>query len=1045
MIQDARRRFLFTPCKTKADLKKWIQIYLGIDYPDGRVDVESTSDPMSLIWEIYESGLSGKIELGRILAYAARDTFKCVEKGTKLLSKTRGLVPIENVTLGETIWSGWNWQPVTDWIHEGIKDAVEMKLKDGRALTVSPVHRVWTWSPNKMPDWKKVSELDIDSDLVMVDAGITSESTRIGSPEYKTGYVLGILAGDGCTTIMDTYGRVCVTASDPVVKDAWTEFCIETCGRPPRPPRPERPFDYWIEAKEVRARLAEFGVTTAYSNAKLVPKFAQTSKSAMAGFLSGLLDTDGSVNKRNNIEIALTSRAMLETCLYMLNALGVNAYLYDNPRLYGIQNHKVHKLVIKSREFDKLATAGVKISAHKANVAIQTKGKDTHDTIPYSFLEPLLKTLPNDGGRWKTSKILKPKVSSKYPTVSRQKLSALLDWASGHGYLSSTELEKWRFIANHKWVKLASLTQRVADFYDLTVANDHSYWSNGIVSHNTLGAAVLEVLALLHMNRTVAHMAAIESQAKKSQQYVKKFFRRPYLRDFVTQENERELHISRHYDPVTKLNFTEDEIEILPPNVRNRLEHLSTYIVIVIATKAGANGQHASLFVCDEIEVVADPEAYEEAKFIPTLDAEGRDPITLLTSTRKWSIGLVQKEIDEAEKSGLKILHWNIIDCTEKCPTTRHHPEKVKLPIYVSEKKVKAISEAEYSALNEVQQQDFAKHEGYDGCLNNCKIFAACKGALVNQTCNSPLLKSISHVTKLFAASSPEKANAQLRCRKPSKEGMIYPNLESDTHKKTAAQMMKMITGEEAPENLTKEQLISKAQELGLKFVTGMDHGFSHNFAVCTGFIDGNRLYMVDSFSVPELEIGQKIDICTERIKALDPVIYPDPADPGARKTFQKYGFRCKEFNKARNSIKDGIDCVRSKILPALGGEPQVFFLRDDDGVAQLFSELSKYHWSLSPDGKLSDIPDDEDDDLCDAFRYLVLNEFPPRKTYTKSNEPVNTTHHKASKAPDELEVQGITANNFVAKVLEQQGITLVEQAGAPEEIKSSGNVRWII
>jgi hypothetical protein len=49
---------------------------------------------------------------------------------------------------------------------------------------------------------------------------------------------------------------------------------------------------------------------------------------------------------------------------------------------------------------------------------------------------------------------------------------------------------------------------------------------------------------------------------------------------------------------------------------------------------------------------------------------------------------------------------------------------------------------------------------------------------------------------------------------------------------------------------------------------------------------------------------------------------------------------------------------------------PEMYFLKDDDGCDLLFSRLSKYHWVLDAAEKPTDVPDEEDDDECDALRY---------------------------------------------------------------------------
>jgi hypothetical protein len=517
-------------------------------------------------------------------------------------------------------------------------------------------------------------------------------------------------------------------------------------------------------------------------------------------------------------------------------------------------------------------------------------------------------------------------------------------------------------------------------------------------SYKTLGASILETLAILHLERSVAHMAAIEAQAKNSQKYMKGFFHKPLLRPFITEENERQITITRYFDPRTRLSYCEQELDSLSAQVLSRLETKSNSVKIIICTPQGTNSDHVPFMVVDEVDVVANKDAYHEAKMIPS-PWMGKTPVTLYTSTRKYSIGLVQEEIDkvEAGESDMEIRHWNLLDVTERCPPSRHLPEQPRIPIYVNDSTLKAVAEEQYQRLGAVQQEKFQRFEGYAGCLSNCKLFAVCRGRLPHQTGTGPLMKTIQHTTMMFRKVTPDKAKAQLLCWKPSKEGMIYPNLDLDTHRKTAAQIAEMITGDEFPESFEKNDLIKFAQERGCEFVSGVDHGYSHNFAVVTGFIDGDRLFIFDVISVAELEIGSKVELLERQIKPWDPTLWCDPADPSARVTFVKHGFRAPKWAKTAGSVLEGIDAVRLKLSPALGGPPELFILKGEDehGCDLLFSRLSKYHWVLDAAEKPTDVPDDDDDDECDALRYLVMNRFSAKKLRARSGHmpPANVAH----------------------------------------------------
>lgn len=715
-----KRSALFVPCTTKKALHNWIKVFLGLDIPDCIVDPESNSSPMHMLFEVYSKAQNNDDpDFSRVLYWACRDGFKCSARGTKILTCTRGLVPIEEIELGETIWSGWNWRPVTDWIHDGVKDAVtltilpqpHLSIKEPVALTVSPIHRVWAWrNDSAHPEWVRVSELK-ELDVVRFDT-----------------------------------------------------------------------------------RFAEF----------------------------------------------------------------------------------------------------------------------------------------RDGG-WQLSKYRLPQPSQP---------------------------------ATEQWAFVGSVTKGTADFYDLTVEDDHSYWSNGFISHNTLCASILEVLSLVHLGRDVAHMAAIEAQATKAQNYVKGFLQKPYLRDFVVGDNKRETWVVRYHDKESGTTINERDFQALPPNERNAFEEIRQYVVVVICSLAGANGSHVPLFITDEIDVVRDPRAYEESKLIPA-PINGLMPITVLVSTRKFAFGLVQKEIDEAKDTGLQMRHWNLIDVTEACPPERHLPDQPRLLMYRSDDELKAVIPEIYETFTEDRKKKYTLDENTMAGCATCKLFPACKGYLATkQTSKSKLLKPINHTINQFRTVSIPTAKAQLLCKKPSSEGLIYPQLDRDIHGLTAAEMASKITGEEFKREITKEELIRIMKDAELKFHAGMDFGYSHNFAVAAGSTDGYRAYMIGGISQAELDPVQQVEICNKKLRYLDPQIYADPENPQMAKFLKKAGFRMKEWKKGAGSVMAGIDIVRSLLRPAIG-DPRFFFLKDDEDCELIFKRLSQYHWKLDPDGRIGKTPDDADDDEC--------------------------------------------------------------------------------
>lgn len=559
-------------------------------------------------------------------------------------------------------------------------------------------------------------------------------------------------------------------------------------------------------------------------------------------------------------------------------------------------------------------------------------------------------------------------------------------------------------------------------------------------SFKTLCAAMLEVLVVIHLKRNVAHMAAIEPQSEKSQEYVKKFFGKPVLRDFISGDNLRRVEFARYLNADTGENIPESKYKALKPEERDgNWEEIRNYIKIVICTPQGANSEHVPFFVVDEVDVVTNERAYHEAKMIPGSFGQIM-PITVLTSTRKISTGLVQREIDEAVnlETGavkLQVRHWNIMDVTEACPPERHLPEQGMIPIYVNVSQLSAISEAKWKNLSEPEQKKFVQEDGFVGCLKNCRLFSACHGNLATkQLSKSGLLKPIDHVMQQMITVPVDYALAQLLCKQPSTEGLVYPNLTRKRHVVNAAAMAEMILGFPVDPKFDKKQLIQLMRERDMLCYAGMDFGYSHNFAVVTFFCDGHRAFVVDVIAEPELLPDQMVKICTDRIKEWNPVIFPDMENRQMIALLRRAGFRMRDWQKVAGTVVGGISAVQMKLSPMMA-EPLLFFLEGDPGVEFLVKRLQKYHWITDAAERVTDRPTETDDDECDALRYGIMNVFSAEKS-----RPAVAQDSPATKPTSPAGVY--TMENWMSKVIEERGGYSEGSAGSSGR---RGRFGWVI
>ena len=419
-------------------------------------------------------------------------------------------------------------------------------------------------------------------------------------------------------------------------------------------------------------------------------------------------------------------------------------------------------------------------------------------------------------------------------------------------------------------------------------------------------ASIIEALCLFHLRRNVGHMAANKKQSKIVQQYLAKYLKQPILRDFMTSKNESEISVTWYEHEGVILTPKEYGNAVKDGTMDvSRFVEKSYLVTVIVATLGGANGLHCSMMVMDELDLTPE-EIITEAGYIPAPDPEtGALPLVLMTSSRKFAKGAVQNAIDSAHVTGMQIRHWNVIDVTKACQPTRHLPMLPKIPVYYSNDTLTTISESDYKALPEDEAKKFSPDMAYQGCIKNCKIFAMCRGRLATeQKHDTPLLRDVDFTQQAFMSSTDvEKAQAQLLCWKPSREGMVYPRLSRKLHLVTAAQIAETMTGNQYPSNFGKADLLRLLKEHDVTFYAGVDHGFNHCFAGVLGVRWANHMFIIDAFEVPGLELDGKIKILDARFKQFEPAIFADTSHPGDNKSIGRLGgFNMRNWKKPDTS-----------------------------------------------------------------------------------------------------------------------------------------------
>ena len=494
----------------------------------------------------------------------------------------------------------------------------------------------------------------------------------------------------------------------------------------------------------------------------------------------------------------------------------------------------------------------------------------------------------------------------------------------------------------------------------------------------TVSVAILETLLLLHFQLDIGHAAATEDQSSVALGYIEGFL----------------LKI----EPLCKLagwiNITQNKrlFKFQTPQGKK------PYIKIVICSLKGMNSLHSNVLFLDELDL-ADPKALKEGANI-TGYSKGIHGITVYLSTRKYAFGNMSAAIDKARDMSYKVINWNIIDVTERCPEDRYLPKGPRQDMYVAKNlPLQKLTKEEFEILPQVEKPKWDLIENaYEGCTK-CPLLAVCKGRLANKpaTATGGFYKPISSVIQAFAKNDADTAEAQLMCWKPGSTGLVYPRFNSDIGKGNVISVKDAYESLFGPTNssITELTLLYEMKKANILFYAGVDWGYSHPFVICiVAMIPNGEIWLMETYSSPGLEFSDQLEIAkTFRDKYGIHKWFVDQAMPSSIKTFNRSGMKCPTFKK---DVMGGIESMRSKIMTSSGKRLFKVILNESNKSAIV--AITKHRFELDAIGNPTLNPDDAPGiaDICDTLRYIGQNMW-PIKGYQK---PENVWLDPASGMP---------------------------------------------
>jgi hypothetical protein len=1014
---EEKRNLLMNPCKTKAELKDWIEYYLDLDMPDNVVSRYADISPMDAIWEMYKICVwdDNEEQINELLYVASRGSGKCCVKGTVCLTPD-GPKRIEDFEPDDLIWTGQSFKRVIQKFDEGHKVGVEIKcthnkIRSPMSLTASLQHRIIAIKDDGNPGWVKVKDLRIGDLVLRSFPNLYDNKIDRNSEEFQKGWLLGGVLNSNPVKRHEIfyYSPNTYTAKHYItlvhkyfglkhkVKEKTVKSMLVYCDHP----------DYRTFCEEYLIEDSNNGWSGL--------KHLDHSVNFLAGVLAGAFDSNAMP-----CEFKASSESLIDQFSYIMTVLGIKHARKSRPfsgmkyKSYGrrftayIMEAIPHWMRTDYRDghivWDQNSWLRPEIS-YQAElfdnfVSYFTKRYEFNDE---GYCEELKSKLPFFEDFFLTLMFEEKRRNAKVRTIDRDTVLGLIKWLKevGEDYWANT----LGIIASGVWGKVSTMKPGSYYFYDLEVAEEHTYWSNGFISHNTLGAAIAEFAIMLHNQRDVAHVGAILAQAKRAYAYLQDFYLKPKVKEVLSPE------------------FLPLESQVLQKNTMEKstfiLDNTQVSIEVLPTTLKALNGSHVGLVVADEIDTVSGEGLRAFKEISGMLDTKrGKKPLRVGISTRKSTYGLMNRQMENAHKEGRHVRKWTALEFTERCPESRHG--LTSSTFYINENAGEVINRVDYDLKPAERKADYTPHQLYDGCYR-CPAAPWCLTDASRQTSKSPMLKTINELNQKILSEGADWSAAQLFNRKPSSEGIIFKEFSPDKHVKTWNEMWKILTGKDFPGVCTHDLFIKQCHSLKLSCYAGVDFGWSNPSTVVYMFIDSREnIFIVRAEGVRYVNDPNWVHYMKTKMQPIyrAQLYFPDIANGSAVDLMKPVLPVCDDIDK---SINLGIQTIKRFLFTPGSGEAKFFIAKE--GCDGLIDEMLKYHSQIDTSGMALDVPEDDYNHFIDPIRYILVALF-AKRTFLFSGEALDIQdakimdgngHYFRPPTPEEFaKTQGIPLNDEV-------------------------------
>ena len=293
--------------------------------------------PQQECLDLINANPTGRYIIAAHVGYGKRQPY------SSLILTPNGFVKMGDLKIGDIVYDGYGEETnVTGIYEQGVQDVYKITFSDDSVCECGLEH-LWKVKTHRSKNWKVITLEEImDKGLYLLNGskGIQLEGKEgkyayryeipLASINHKPKdfdihpYLMGVLLGDGCFTEKQQTCQIsCPDSAYDIIENVEK---VLPQGYYLRANRYNKCPHYVISSGEINKSFLHYiddlGLRK-YSKDKFIPNvYLQGSREQRKELLSGLLDTDGSVGKRNQITFHTTSKQLALDVIKLIQSLG---------------------------------------------------------------------------------------------------------------------------------------------------------------------------------------------------------------------------------------------------------------------------------------------------------------------------------------------------------------------------------------------------------------------------------------------------------------------------------------------------------------------------------------------------------------------------------------------------------------------------------------------------------------------------------------------------------------------------------------------------